>query len=587
MLNKLSLPHIHGRIRLGVLATAGFAAASLALGCSADIGVPPACTGDNSCLSPSNNVPWAVQLMPSSGTAADPRDQLMPQDQSLLSWSSDGTARLQFRPTVLVHGAVEDAQLQPILGARVIARLKSSIPGQNDYSLGTLTADNPAGVYSLRVPLAQQPLSQTYRFWVGFDDASRARLSPPLWHDTVLTDDSDLTLRLRAASALSVVSGRILDALGEGVGNFSVQVLDAAHDIISSTAISDATTGTTAGSYRLFVDPSLSSMPGSPLTVVARPGPLDAAMPTLEATLPPPSPGTETRVELAVPSHRKPVPFQLPIRGGDSAANSLPVAGARVRAEVVLEDTATLKLGTRAYYVATGESDSQGIARLSLVPAPIGSGNLIYKVAISSPSHVSFASLPEAEVQVGPNDGLLGQVTLPPRAEVRGRLHNAQGEPAASVAIMAIRIAEGETAVSPTKSLVATAELPQNTTDSEGNFVLRLDPGDYDLEFVPAPGAEPRSTLDNQRIGSANVDLGTIHLPTLTLGVLQVLAPSGAPVEGVKVRVFQLPDTNLKPGVSCSGSLPCSRNAKLRAEAFTDQEGRIRCLLPGGSPSRN
>jgi len=42
-------------------------------------------------------------------------------------------------------------------------------------------------------------------------------------------------------------------------------------------------------------------------------------------------------------------------------------------------------------------------------------------------------------------------------------------------------------------------------------------------EFVPAPGAEPRSTLDNQRIGSANVDLGTIHLPTLTLGVLQVL----------------------------------------------------------------
>ena len=67
--------------------------------------------------------------------------------------------------------------------------------------------------------------------------------------------------------------------------------------------------------------------------------------------------GSETRVDFAVPSHRQPVQFQLPIRGGTSGTATVPVAGARVRAEVSLADTTTQKLGHRAYYISNADTD--------------------------------------------------------------------------------------------------------------------------------------------------------------------------------------------------------------------------------------
>jgi hypothetical protein len=518
----------------------------------------------------------------------------MPQDQSPLSWSGDGRAVVKYRPTAQIHGSLLDAQGLPIGGARVVARLDAALPGQNAYSTGTLTTDTsgvmfPTGSFSLNVPLSQQPTSQPYHLWVGFDSAARASLSPPLIRDLTVTGNLELPLRLRSVADLAVVTGRIVTPLGEGVGNQTVQVLDADNQVVSSTAISDASGGATSGSYRVLVDPSLSSNPQSPLTVVVRPAPLDPTQIILQATLQPPRPGSETRVDFAVPSHRTPVVYQLPIRGGASGSSSSPVAGARVSAQVSLEDAATLKLGTRAYYIATGESDSQGQAKLSLVPAPTGGPNLVYQVTINSPSHLPFASVPQAQVQVGPNgptDGLLAAVTLPLRAQVHGRLRSPLGAPVSGAQVVASRTSSTETEASPVASMLVTADLPQSITDVDGSFALRLDPGDYDLEFIPLPGTNARSSLDNQRIATSDIELGDVRLPPNTLGVLEVLSPLGAPVAETKVRLFQLPDTTKHAGVSCDVGLPCSRNAKLRAEAFTDQYGHARLLLPGGSPRR-
>ena len=65
-----------------------------------------------------------------------------------------------------------------------------------------------------------------------------------------------------------------------------------------------------------------------------------------------------------------------------------------------------------------------------------------------------------------------------------------------------------------------------------------------------------------------------------------VLSPMGAVVPNTKVRVFQLPETTPRPGFACAPGFPCSRNALLRAEAFTDADGRAQMLLPGGSAVR-
>lgn len=585
MRSKRNLFRLLGLAMASTLALAGGLS-----GCDAGSQTPIACAGDDRCPPPSNNFPWAVQLSPSSSnTTAEP---LMAQDQSRVSWSGDGAAVLQFRAVTQLSGEVLDAAGRAVGGARVTARLASLIPGQNDYSLGTLTTDSDtdAGRWGFHVPLPQDPSTQPYRVWVGFDSANKASLSPPTWRDalilTELGPNIGLNLQLRPQAELAVVTGKILSPLGEGIGNLSVQVFDASGQVVSSTGISDATLGLSAGSYRVVVDPTLNSAPTMPLTVVVRPGPNKVEMPILEATLQPPRAGSESRVDFAVPSHRAPLTFGLPIQGGGAGASSVPVAGARVRAIVSLADTLTTKLGIRAYYTAQADSNSEGIATLPLVPAPPVGSNLTYQLMISSPSHLPFASLPAAQLQVGPTNGRLGAIVLPLRAEVRGRLISSDGHPVAGVAVAATRITGGEVYASPYGSTITTADLPQATTDVDGQFALRVDPGDYDFEFLPMPGTGARSSLDNQRVKSDDVDLREIQLPEITQGSVLVLSPLGMPVEGAKVRIFQLPDTSMRPGTSCSTDLPCSRNAKLRAEAFTEANGTTQLLLPGGTARR-
>jgi hypothetical protein len=263
------------------------------------------------------------------------------------------------------------------------------------------------------------------------------------------------------------------------------------------------------------------------------------------------------------------------------------VAGARVRAVVTLEDAATKALRIRAYYTAQADSDGQGIAALMLVPAMPTGPNLTYQLSVSSPSHLPFASLQGAQLQVGPSLGpgniTLGAIVLPLRAEVRGRLVNGDGTPAAGVTVVASRITGNEVYSSPYSSMLPIADLPQSTTDVDGRFARRVDPGDYDFEFVPLPGTGPRSSLDNVRVTSDDVDLREIQLPGVTQGAVLVLSPAGAPVKSTKVRIFQLPDVSLRPGTSCAADLPCSSTAMLRAEALTDENGVTQLLLPGGN----
>ena len=139
--------------------------------------------------------------------------------------------------------------------------------------------------------------------------------------------------------------------------------------------------------------------------------------------------------------------------------------------------------------------------------------------------------------------------------------------------------------VSRTGDVVPDLTLPQTTTDSDGRFVLRLDPGDYDLDMIPVLGTGPRTSLDNQRIRDVDVDLGEVRLPRLALAKVLVVGPSLAPAPQVKVRVLELPDTSPRYGLACTLDLPCSKVAKVRAEAFTDSKGRVQFLLPDSLPS--
>ncbi len=559
---------------------------TLVAGCGADsAGIPVACTGPEACPPPSAMISWAAQLWPSSSDGTDVQRPLAPQEIAQLRFDAGGTATLRYRTPALSQGTVVDAQLppQPLGRARVLAILPTVIPGQTSLSFNTLTASQPAGQWSLRLPVPERPSSQPYRFWIGFDDAAQASLYPPVWRDQVISGDSAVALSTRAATDLATVLGRITNPLGEGVGGLTVQVLDAENQIVSSTAVSQGTVGTALGTYQLLVDPTLSTDPQANLRVVVRPGTANSTLPTLEVALSPPRAGSSSRVDFAFPSQRTPVTFQLPIRGVAASGTTMPVAGAHVQAQIQLQDQATMKLGVRAIYTATADTDAQGIAKLTLVPAPSGGNNLTYQVAIKSPTVTQFAST-QLTVPVGPNEGLLAAVSLPLRAQLLGRLLDATGQPVASAQIVAQAIASANPSTGPFGAVSSDMGGAQTITDQDGHFALHLDAGDYDLDLVPVPGTQPRSSLDNQRIGTTDLDVGDILLPRITLGRMLVQKPDGSPVVQTKVRVFQLPDTTPRYGLACEAALPCSRIASLRAEVFTDRNGLAQFLLPDGPP---
>ena len=556
-------------------------------GCGPDgSGTPVACTGDQVCPPPSPALSWAAQLWPSSSDSSSQQNPLAPQELAQLTFDASGSAVLHYRNPALSHGTVINAETlpRPLIRARVLALLPSVIAGQSPLSFNTLTTEKPAGQWSMRLPVPEHPSAQPYRFWVGFDDAAQASLYPPVWQDQAVGGDLDVPLSMRPAASLAIVSGRITNPLGDGVGGLTVQVVDSTNQIVSSTAVSKTTGDPLPGSYQVLIDPTLATDGQAALRVVVRPGTANSALPTLEVDLPTPRAGvTVSRVDFAFPSQRTPVSFQLPVRGVGPSGTTMAVVGAQVKAQVQLQDQATIKLGVRATYTVTADTDAQGMAKLTLVPAPSGGANLTYKVAVVSPTITPFASV-QQEVPVGPNEGLLAALSLPLRAQLLGRLLDSTGQPVSNAQVVAQSITADSSAASPFGSTPTEAAGPQTTTDRDGRFALRVDAGDYDLDLVPVPGTQPRSSLDNLRVSTADVDVGDVQLPRITLGQVTIRRASGAPVAQTKVQVFQLPDTNPRFGLACVASLPCSRVAKLRAEAFTDHNGLAQFLLPDSTP---
>lgn len=561
--------------------------AALALpACEDEPGLPIACSGSEVCPPPSNSIGWALQVWPASSTGSVSSQQtLAPQEVPQLIFDRTGSAEIGLSASVLVQGSVITSANQPLMRAHVLAQLSSAILGQSPYTFDTLSTEQPAGSWQLRLPVPPRPTEQPYRFWVGFDDPTLASQYPPLWDERVIDGaKKDVQLQLPASAKLAVVSGRILDPLNEGVGGLSVQVLDGRGQIVSTTAMSLTSQQGLSGSYKVLVDPALSAEMPPNLKLVVRPG-AQAGLPVLEAPLQALKAGGSQSLELRLPSSRKPQVFYLPVVGLGPSGSLLPVVGARVQAQVVLEDK-LLTPGTRAVYTASADTEADGSAKLSLIPVTSPNTNLSYTVTVTSPSRTPYAST-QQEVLVGLQGGVLAKVELALRAQLTGRLLDADGEPVPLAQVVAQPIARVDSATSGPDAKTSGSTPAQTTTDQDGRFALRLDSGDYDIDFVPQPGTAPRSSLDNQRLTSYDIDLGDVRLPRLALGKLVITGPGGAPLAQAKLRIFQSPDTSPRFGFACQPGLPCSRVAKLRAEAFTDSKGRAQFLLPDSTPAAN
>jgi hypothetical protein len=166
-------------------------------------------------------------------------------------------------------------------------------------------------------------------------------------------------------------------------------------------------------------------------------------------------------------------------------------------------------------------------------------------------------------------DGAPTNLTLRPRTVATGRLVDPAGRPLAdatiSTTLVRARYAdprlEREGEAPPPRSDLA-------TTDEDGRFTLRLDPGDHVLTVTPARDRGlPMLRIQRTVPADQPVDLGEIAVPSAAVLAFSLLDDREAPLSGVRVEAWAL-----RSGL----------DAVLVGEGLSGTDGRVTVVVPAG-----
>jgi hypothetical protein len=295
-----------------------------------------------------------------------------------------------------------------------------------------------------------------------------------------------------------------------------------------------------------------------------------------------------TRVEIAAADSTLPVPIlslPLPAAGGDLGVLRMPVyptpvplvvsvidemgvkpaAGATVRMSTLIPGA----VGGEARYTRSAQTGADGKATILVVPAVAGQP-LQYMVKVVPPadSESGPRCLPSYEVAAAAADGTRTgpPIMLPRRVVLDGRVLRAEGRPASGLRVRATRAGDtyneecgGQLASPPAETI----------TDSDGRYRMRLDPGEYRIDYEP----EGVSTLPwaVEELVSIVASVGReVALPATVMVEGQVVTGEGANLPGATVRAFALGGEG---------------RAEVRGSAVSDSNGRFRMVLPKPAPA--
>jgi len=277
-------------------------------------------------------------------------------------------------------------------------------------------------------------------------------------------------------------------------------------------------------------------------------------------------------VELA--DYVVPNKFAVSVVGDDEAGP--PVPGALVRASLVLETTADSAAGPGGTTRFQSEAfvNAQGVAELDLLPGT--QKPRAYDIRVIPDAKSVYRGYCRKNVAVTAGPGTLPTVVLKRRQLHAGRLLSADRLPVPGAIVKATPrpgVADECTARFPGTSYVV--------TNFNGTFTIRLDPGDYQFDYEPAPGSPaPRLTdfiLTVPETDDPNVDPDPadddVRLPPGVLvdgDVTDNVGNPGNPVPGALVRIFQ---------PRCTTAERCESPPKLLGEAQTNSDGYFRVVM--------
>ncbi len=542
----------------------------------------------------------------------DNRPDLATTEIPLLDIAADGMIHgLEFEEAATLGGRVllacSDLDLgvdcgdETSIPARIHVTRPSSIPGGRAFSR-TVTARGGVGpgekAFTLRLPPVgpgEPPYEATIRPTdpeIGIQGGDSLEAAAPPLRLTLEPsgDDEDVEWVMGDAASHVHVMGRIVDAAGRGIADRRVYAVGRFSEGSAEERVSTTATSNGRGEFRLIVPADVDG----PVSVVVRP-PSGEVAPRLRAdgievpALAPSAPLEPLDLdELVMPSYPSPTPFAIPVEGADSGGGKVPVEGAKVTFETVLDS----EPGITAMFSASATTDEEGRAELALIPA--GEHNRPYQVRVTTPSSSQHASSSTMEIAVGPGTreatSYLASISLPRRVLVDGEIADSDG--------IAIEGAQIEAHVSPSlswkldgdrRARVADHRSPTATSDEGGRFLLWLDPeivdrtAIYDLALIPpARVRAPRWSVDGLVLGadSATVALGVVELPRPS-HARGVVSAGGEEVPGAEVWLYEIGgDEALCDAAHAPGGADCEPPARLRGLWRAGDDGWVWLVLP-------
>jgi hypothetical protein len=465
-------------------------------------------------------------------------------------------------------------------------------PGFRAVVSSRATVDGPsftASVPRTRLPDPARPDDPPYTITIlpaGRNDGpaatpSAAQLVPPTRLTMAVTDNTALMTVTLGGPQLPHGGGRVLDALGRGLAGYRVIALGRWDGDIGPTEVSTVAYTQADGSFQLTLADGLvqgveivATPPATAVAPALHLGGISANAITTSWILHEPA-------DVSVAST-----IEVPVEGPDSGGEIRPVVGARV---LLSADLAAMRPSTEdARYEVEQLTDASGLAHLPII---LGAFAGSYTISVIPPANSNLGVVYGQPLAL-PTSGALPTRRLDPRIALRGTLVDDQGAPIGNVSVTArpaLRFLWSLTE-RPQEFLAAVAPAT-TTTPSNGGFVIWVDPivdsvwGHYDLSFEPASGASLPSwqvidvEIPRDRT-QTSVDLGPITLPRAAFIHGRVVDPTGVPVAGGEVRLFQVAaDTSVCTQVT-NAPAQCVIPAALRGHATADDQGIARLALP-------
>jgi Carboxypeptidase regulatory-like domain len=455
-----------------------------------------------------------------------------------------------------------DATTTTLSTAHLVLSVPSALAGRPDLHFETdLPPAKDAGpaTFTLQIPKA---LSGRYATFQVLPLTPSDQTNAPQRASVMIGD----TVTLPVPAAPLSVHGRLLSAVGDPRSGFTARAYRGA-DLISNVAVTMKD-----GTFTLLV-PTLSG-DDSPITVDLEPA-TGAADPRFTSRSMPLVTNTDLG-DVTLPPFGQPNVFRFVVQG--TSVDAVTIPGAVVRAWTLLADDAPGKTD----FVRAAPTDVTGSVSMGLLPGTtVALRN--YDVAVVPPpeSLYGLRCIPQFPLASGGTAMLPANVppiVLPRRTSVSGIVRGHDGTPAEGVMILATR-----TAADPA-SLCASnvgATPATTTTDGDGAYTLRLDPGTYRLDVDPASGAPfPRLTEAGVVVSAATTLDHPITLPAGAVVEGTARGPDGAPLPLTAVRFYEL---------ACPSSAACTGAAgvepTLRAQTRADATGHFRVVIPTNAPT--